>query len=140
MGEGPLCRRDELLKGGVKGSEIGFVASAPLIHHGIKLEVNLVQPTCELNCEGSAILARCHTTPETAWQTPLKKVGWSCEPAFRKSKVAADAIPRLLQSIRQRISRTEVPVFGQSHDIHVSGWPRYDPSASKADPPITTIS
>src|ERR1700683_2395513 len=71
LGHRPVRRRNELLRGWMRPSQIRLVAPAGLIDHCEELKVDLVQPSGEVNSKGLAIAPHHHASHEAIRETPL---------------------------------------------------------------------
>jgi hypothetical protein len=120
MGPCPPCSLDELLMGGRERAEIPLVRAEPRIHERVELEVDLVQPLREVDCQTSTQVPRGDAPQESLGQAKIHQAGRTgIEPVLRKTKVAGDSIAGIDEVGRERIGLAQRPGLTQRDHVNV---------------------
>jgi hypothetical protein len=98
------------------------MASASLVNHGEDLEVDLVDTPGEMGIQRRTVLASDQPGHEAIRQTPLDQI---CRPGVQpvlvEAEVSRNRRPRGQERVWERLRKIELPLVGDSEDIHVSG-------------------
>jgi hypothetical protein len=118
---------DQLLAGGVEGSEIGLVAACTLVDHRVELEVDEVIAFGEVNGERFSIGSCNEPIGEPGRQTPTQEIRRPrVEPVRVETVVGGDSARCDLQSLGERSSGDEGMAFAKRDDVNVACRARYD--------------
>jgi hypothetical protein len=98
------------------------MTTAALVNHGKKLEVYLVEPTSEVNDQGTPVGSGHDAAHECLGQPPFEQMCWPrVQPVLGEAEVRCHSRSCGQERFWQRFSEAQFAVVGYREEVHVPG-------------------